>query len=69
VKAETSDLTWFTSSRSANGQSCVECARTPSAGIAVRDTRQRDGAVLNFGKTEWDKFLQRVHAGEVPVTT
>jgi hypothetical protein len=69
VKAETSNLKWFTSSRSANGQSCVECARTLSAGMAVRDTKHRDGAVLSFGKTEWDKFLQRVHAGDMPTTT
>jgi len=69
VKAETSNLKWFTSSRSANGQSCVECARIPSVGMAVRDTKQRDGAVLNFGKTEWDKFLHRVHAGDVQATT
>jgi hypothetical protein len=54
------DLNWFTSSfSSANGQ-CVECARTPEGGMAVRDTKDREGAVLRFGATEWRVFTERV---------
>ena len=50
------DLSWFTSSfSSANGQ-CVECARMPKGGMAVRDTRDQDGPVLRFGAAQWQAF-------------
>jgi hypothetical protein len=49
------DLNWSTSSfSSANGQ-CVECARTPEGGMAVRDTKDREGAMLRFDATEDDR--------------
>ncbi|MGH7172125.1 MAG: DUF397 domain-containing protein [Gemmataceae bacterium] len=54
------DLSWFTSSfSSANGQ-CVECARTPDGGMAVRDTKDREGAMLRFGAAQWRAFTERV---------
>jgi hypothetical protein len=54
------DLNWSTSSfSSANGQ-CVECARTPEGGMAVRDTKDREGAMLRFDATEWREFTERV---------
>jgi hypothetical protein len=57
-------LEWFTSSFSANGQSCVECARTPDGGMAVRDTKNRTGAVLRFTDDEWQAFIAGVRNGE-----
>lgn len=57
-------LMWFKSSYSANGQSCVECARMPGGGMAVRDTKDRDGAVLRFTAEEWQAFLAGVRKGE-----
>jgi hypothetical protein len=54
------DLNWFKSSfSSANGQ-CVECARTPEGGMAVRDTNDREGAMLRFGAAQWRAFTDRV---------
>lgn len=50
-------LEWFKSSFSANGQSCVETARLPGGGMAVRDTKNREGAVLRFTKDEWRAFV------------
>jgi len=57
-------LEWFKSSYSANGQSCVECARTPDGGMAVRDTKNRNGAVLRFTADEWQAFLAGVRGNE-----
>jgi Domain of unknown function (DUF397) len=57
-------LVWFKSSFSANGQSCVECARTPDGGMAVRDTKNRAGAVLRFTADEWQAFIADVRDGE-----
>lgn len=49
-------LTWFKSSySSANGQ-CVECALLPDGGMAVRDTENRDGAVLAIPAEAWQRF-------------
>lgn len=49
-------LTWFKSSySSANGQ-CVECAPLPDGAMAVRDTQNRDGAVLTIPAKTWRKF-------------
>jgi hypothetical protein len=54
----TESLVWFKSSySSANGQ-CVESARTTDAGMAVRDSRQPNGAVLQFGAREWQVFTE-----------
>jgi hypothetical protein len=49
-------LTWFKSSySSANGQ-CVECSPLPDGGMAVRDTNDRDGAVLIIPAGSWQRF-------------
>lgn len=57
-------LNWFTSSYSPNGQSCVECARIPGGGMAVRDSKNPDGPVLRFTATEWQGFVAGVHNAE-----
>jgi hypothetical protein len=54
--------TWRKSSRSgANG--CVEVA-LDSTGIAVRDSKDRNGPVLQFNAQEWEAFLAGVRNGE-----
>lgn len=62
------NLVWFKSSYSANGQSCVECAKLPDGGMALRDTKHRDGAVLRFTANEWQAFLAGVLSGEFDLT-
>lgn len=50
------ELIWFKSSySSANGQ-CVECALLPGGGMAVRDTKNRNGAVLSIPADAWQRF-------------
>jgi Domain of unknown function (DUF397) len=54
--------TWRKSSRSAaNG--CVEIASLENS-IAIRDSKDRGGAVLLFSPVEWRDFLGGVRAGE-----
>lgn len=55
---------WFKSSFSANGQSCVECARLPGGGMAIRDTKDPEGPTLIFTPGEWDAFVAGAKAGE-----
>jgi hypothetical protein len=42
---------------------CVEVAIRDD-GVAVRDSRNRDGAVLEFSHRDWAAFLRGVRAGE-----
>ncbi len=59
------DLHWFTSSYSGgNGDSCVEVARLPAGGVAVRDTKDRSRPAHRYGAGEWGAFLTAVRAGE-----
>jgi hypothetical protein len=45
----------------ANG--CVEVA-IQDDGVAVRDSKYRSGAVLEFSRSEWKAFLRGVGEGE-----
>ena len=61
----TPDLTgarWRTSSRSGGGQACVEVAQSPQW-VAVRDTKNRDGATLTFSPATFEAFLVNIKAG------
>jgi hypothetical protein len=58
-------LARFKSSFSANGQSCVECARLPGGGMAVRDTKDPDGPTLIFTSEDWEAFTRGIRAGEL----
>ena len=56
-------LGWFKSSFSANG-ACVEAARVPGVGVAVRDTKHRCGGALVFRSAKWQAFISSAKAGE-----
>lgn len=58
------NLMWFKSTFSSGNGQCVECAHLPDSGMAVRDTKNRSGAVLRFAKDEWKAFLESVQYGE-----
>lgn len=57
------DLDWRKASASANGN-CVEVAPLPDGGVAVRDSKDRSGAVLGFTRQEWVAFLDGMGKGE-----
>ena len=49
---------WRVSSFSGANNACVELA-VGSAETAVRDSKNRGGAVLSFGASAWSAFLER----------
>lgn len=60
---ETSAATWRKSSKSgASGGQCVEAGSLPGA-VLVRDTVNRDGAVLKFSAGAWAEFATAVKSG------
>lgn len=55
-------VTWRTSSYSGNnGGNCVEVAAAAPL-IAVRDSKNPDGARLAFGREAWEAFAAKVKA-------
>jgi hypothetical protein len=59
----TTELAWRKSTRS-GGSACVEVAPLPDGGIAVRDSKDPNGAVLRYTAEEWTAFLLGVEGGE-----
>lgn len=58
------DIAWV-KSRFCNGSSgCVEVARLPDGGMALRDSKRGDGPVIVFTAGEWESFAAGVRAGE-----
>ena len=48
---EVTDLNWRKTSYSNGGENCIEVANT--AGVAVRDTIDRQGPMLTFSAEAW----------------
>jgi hypothetical protein len=57
-------LSWVKSSLSFANGNCVEVASLPEGGIGIRDSRDREGAILRFTPDEWHAFLGGVRNGE-----
>jgi hypothetical protein len=56
---------WRKSARSsAEGQNCVEIATNLDEIVAVRDSKDPDGAKLIFARAEWAEFVHGVKSGE-----
>ena len=63
--ADLTGAVWHKSTRSGgNGGDCVEVALNLPGIVAVRDTKNRDGATLIFTRAEWAAFLSGVRDGE-----
>jgi uncharacterized protein DUF397 len=64
MTANSEDLRWRKSSVSASNGSCVELAPLPEGGVAVRDSKDRQGPILRFTQAEWSAFVAGMDAGE-----
>ncbi len=63
---ELAAVQWRKSTRSqGGGVNCVELGPVPdgSARVAVRDSKDRDGAVFVFAGAQWTAFLDTVRTG------
>ncbi|GIG91724.1 DUF397 domain-containing protein [Plantactinospora endophytica] len=60
------DATWRTSSRSGGNGNCVEVADNLGAVVAVRDSKDRSGAVLAFRHAAWATFTASLKNGTPP---
>jgi hypothetical protein len=61
------DLTgakWRKSTKSSGGNDCVEVADNLPQIVAVRDTKNRDGATLTFTHRDWSAFLAGIRNGD-----
>jgi Domain of unknown function (DUF397) len=56
-------LRWFKSSAS-SAAGCVEIARLPEGGVALRDSKDRSKTPHYFNRHEWECFLAGVRNGE-----
>lgn len=62
---ELASARWFKSSRSNEGNACVEVAFLDGGDVALRDTKdQGRGPVMVFTPAEWDAFIGGVQDGE-----
>jgi hypothetical protein len=63
--SDVSGARWTKSTRSQNGQSCVEWSLDHKPGqISVRDSKDPNGPALNFTPAEWEAFVAGVRDGE-----
>ncbi len=61
-----SPLIWRKSSYSGGaGGNCVEAARLPSGGMALRDSKHPEDTVLHFTRDEWTAFREALCEGEL----
>jgi hypothetical protein len=62
--ADTADLAWRKSRRNNPQGNYVEVAPLPDGGVAVRNSRHRDGPVLLYTRAEMTAFVLGAKDGE-----
>jgi hypothetical protein len=63
LDTEPRESTWRKASAS-GGNGCVEVALLADGGVAIRDSKARNGPVLRFTRHEWDSFADGMKKGE-----
>jgi hypothetical protein len=62
--SELHGVQWRKSQRSTAEGECVQTAKLPGGGVAVRNSRHPDGPVLLFSDAELRAFLEGVKQGD-----
>ena len=62
TEIDLSHAEWYKSSYSSQSGNCVEVARNLPGLVAVRDSKQPDGAKLVLSQQAWRVFLRGVRA-------
>jgi hypothetical protein len=57
-----SELRWRKSRYSSESANCVEFAPLAAA-VAIRDSKDPEGAVLSYGNDSWARFTAAIRAG------
>jgi hypothetical protein len=57
------NLIWFKAQKSNSGNGCVQAARMPDGGMAVRHSQRPGGGVLVFSGAEWGRVLHEATTG------
>lgn len=55
---------WFTSSRTGQGQNCVEVTTAVPGWVGVRDTKNRQAGLLALNRQQWNTFLNAINEGQ-----
>jgi Domain of unknown function (DUF397) len=53
-------IPWRKSSYSNTGANCVEIAKTRGGKVVVRDSKNPNGAALNFSLSAWKTFVAKI---------
>lgn len=56
---------WKTSSRTSQGQNCVEVTTSVPGWVGVRDTKKRPAGLLAFNEGRWIAFVNAAKAGHL----
>ena len=62
TKIDLSRAEWHKSSYSSQSGNCVEVARNLPGLVAIRDSKQPDGATLVVSQETWLAFVKGMHA-------
>lgn len=54
----------FSASENDDSLGCVELALLADGGVALRNSKDRDGQIHVYTAAEWDAFVKGVRAGE-----
>jgi hypothetical protein len=61
---ELRDVQWCKSRRSSAQGNCVEVARLPGGGVAMRNSRHPEGPALIFTSSEFEAFMLSARDGD-----
>lgn len=55
---------WKTSTRTSQGENCVEVTTAVPGRVGVRDTKNRAAGMLALNQQQWNTFLNAINEGQ-----